>query len=191
MKVIIAGSRHLEDYDALRHLIEEVDWPVSEVVSGGCRGVDRLGERWAEEQGLPAKVMHADWVSYGREAGELRNRDMANYADGLILRWDGKSPGASCMLRESARAGIQIRHQIYGFNWQEMAEAERAILTHYWEGRGRLVYRHSHWEWEEASREAPPVPQEAIHGLIERGFLEEDTLTVRRPAREDYHSKLA
>ena len=191
MKVIIAGSRHIMDYAALKEFVEEVAWPIEEVVSGGCRGVDQLGEQWADENGLPSKVMHADWVSYGREAGELRNRDMAHYADALILLWDGKSPGASCMLRESAKAGIEIRHQIYGMDWKEIADAEKAILDHYWAGKGRLVYRHGHWEWEEVTKNAPAIPQDAIHGLVERGFLEEDTLTILRPVREDYHSKIA
>ena len=191
MKVIIAGSRHIEDYAALEKFITEIDWPVSEVISGGCRGVDSLGEKWAEAQGLPVTVCHADWVRYGREAGELRNREMAQNADGLILLWDGKSPGASCMMREAARASIPIRHQIHGLDWQEIAQAEQAILTHYWEGKGRLVHRHSHWEWEEVSSDAPAIPQDAIQGLIERGFLEEDTITILRPVREAYHSKLA
>ncbi|WP_085902158.1 SLOG family protein [Kiloniella majae] len=191
MKVIIAGSRTINDYNALESFVEGVDWPIEEVVSGGCRGVDTLGEQWAKKNDISKKVLHADWVKYGREAGELRNREMANYADGLILLWDGKSPGASCMLREAAKAGIKIHHQIYGFDWQEMEQAEKTILDYYWSGKGRLVFQHSHWEWEIASPDAPAIPQEAINGLIEQGFLKEDTITVLKPVREDYHSKFA
>ncbi|MFD2207554.1 SLOG family protein [Kiloniella antarctica] len=191
MKVIIAGSRTIDDYDALETFVESIDWPIEEVVSGGCRGVDELGERWAKGKNIPKKVLYADWVKYGREAGELRNRDMAEYADGLILLWDGKSPGASCMLRESSNAGIDIRHQIYGFDWRKMEQAEKAILEYYWSGKGRLVFQHNHWEWEVTDPKAPVIPQEAIHGLIEQGFLEEDTIIILKSVRERHHSKLA
>ncbi|WP_419904288.1 SLOG family protein [Kiloniella sp.] len=191
MKVIIAGSRTIDDYDALVTFVESIGWPIEEVVSGGCRGVDELGERWAESKSIPKKVLHADWAKYGREAGELRNRDMAAYAEGLILLWDGKSPGASCMLRESAKAGIIIHHQIYSLDWKEIEQSEKAILDYYWAGKGRLVYQHNHWEWEVVDPEAPVIPQEAIHGLIERGFLEEETITILRSTREGHHSKFA
>ncbi|MEH6631836.1 MAG: SLOG family protein [Halopseudomonas aestusnigri] len=191
MKVIIAGSRTIDDYEALVTFVESIGWPIEEIVSGGCRGVDELGERWAESKSISKKVLHADWAKYGREAGELRNRDMAKYADGLILLWDGKSPGASCMLRESSRAGIEIHHQIYGLDWKEIEQAEKAILEYYWSGKGRLAFQHNHWEWEVVDPNAPPILQGAIPGLIERGFLEEETITVLRSVREGYHSKLA
>lgn len=191
MKVIIAGSRQIEDYDTLLALIEDTGWDIEEVVSGGCRGVDKMGERWAEERGIPVNVFNADWGQYGREAGELRNRDMAEYADGLILFWDGKSPGAGCMLREAAKAEIQIRHHVLGTNLRDMAEPERELLDYIWEGKGRLVYGHSHWEWEVADKDAPAVLQEAVEGLISKGVLQPATLTVLQPAKSASQSRFA
>ena len=55
MKVIIAGSRTINDYDALKNFVESVNWSIEEVVSGGCRGVDILGEQWAENNNVPKK----------------------------------------------------------------------------------------------------------------------------------------
>jgi len=109
MKVIIAGSRQITDAAAFDALIESTGWDIEEVVSGGCRGVDILGEEWAQKRGIPVRAFAADWARYGREAGELRNRALAPYAAGLILLWDAKSPGASCMLWESAKAEITMR----------------------------------------------------------------------------------
>ena len=191
MKVIIAGSRHITDADALRALIDSTGWDITEVVSGGCRGVDIMGEEWATERCIPVRTFVADWAQYGREAGELRNREMAHYADGLILLWDAKSPGASCMLRESAKADIPIRHAVYGLNNTDMGAVEQAILNYYWSGKGRLVFQHSHWEWETADPDAPKISQEAIHALIEQGLLEEATLTILRQPHSKIHSTLA
>ncbi len=33
----------------------------------------------------------ADWNKYGKKAGPVRNRKMADYAEALIAVWDGKS----------------------------------------------------------------------------------------------------
>jgi hypothetical protein len=48
MKTIIAGSRQIEDFDALSKTIEDAGWDIDEVVSGTCRGVDVMGEEWAQ-----------------------------------------------------------------------------------------------------------------------------------------------
>lgn len=181
MKVIIAGSREIEDYDALVSTIEEAGLEITEVVSGGCRGVDYMGERWAGEHGIPVRQFAADWVTHGRMAGELRNREMAHYAEALILLWDGKSPGASCMLRESTDAGIPTHVQIHGLDIHELEAAEQATLEHYWKGNGRLVLNKEHWEWEQASDSAPEINVHAINGLIRRGLLEAVQITVLQP----------
>lgn len=191
MKVIIAGSREIEDYEALKALIEAIGWDIDEVVSGGCRGVDSMGEQWAAEHDVPVRTFVADWAHHGREAGELRNREMARYADGLILLWDAKSPGSSCMLREASKMGIPVRHQVHGFDLGSIDAVEQAILDYYWSGKGRLVFAHSHWEWETADENAPTVAQEAVNALINKGLLEEATLTVLRAPRPQSSSPLA
>lgn len=100
MKVIIAGSR---DVTSL-YLVEDASlmskFDITEVVSGGARGVDRLGEIFAEKNGLPVKVFPADWIRFGKSAGHRRNREMAQYADALVAVWDGVSPGTKGMILE-------------------------------------------------------------------------------------------
>lgn len=98
MKTIIAGSRSIESYDLVRHYIQELDWTISEVVCGCAQGVDSWGEMWALENNIPIKYFKADWF-LGRKAGPIRNKAMAEYADALLLIWDGKSNGSRDMLR--------------------------------------------------------------------------------------------
>jgi hypothetical protein len=78
--VIIAGCRDIYDYEAVRRAVENSGFQVTEVVSGCATGVDTLGERWAEENGVPVKRFPADWNKYGKAAGGMRNGDMAVYA---------------------------------------------------------------------------------------------------------------
>jgi len=98
MKVIIAGSREITDYNKVETAIKAINLPITEVVSGTAKGVDRLGEQWAEAHNIPVKKFPADWNTYGKKAGYIRNEMMANYADALIAIWDGKSKGTKHMI---------------------------------------------------------------------------------------------
>lgn len=112
-KVIVAGSRHFTDYifvkSVLNHyLSNQTD---VEIVSGCAQGVDKLGEQYAKENGLPVKRFPADWNTYGRAAGPIRNKQMAEYADALILFWNGSSPGSKNMLKNAKEMNLKI-HEI-------------------------------------------------------------------------------
>ena len=110
MKTIIAGSRSIFDYNLVCDIINKCPFKhqISEVVSGVCAGVDSLGERWAKENSLPIKQFPANW-SLGKKAGPLRNKDMANYADALVLIWDGKSKGTKHMIDIAEKNGLAVR----------------------------------------------------------------------------------
>ena len=82
------------------------------IVSGNCRGVDRLGERYAQERGYQLvryPVNEEDWMMYGRSAGQMRNAVMADNADALIAFWDNKSAGTGGMIRLAESKGLAIR----------------------------------------------------------------------------------
>ena len=111
MKVIIAGSRDLDDYDFVKIwcMYYFKDTEEIEIVSGTARGADRLGERFAEEMGYPIKKFPADWVKHRKSAGVLRNIEMAEYADGLIAFWDGKSKGTKSMIDLARSKNLKVR----------------------------------------------------------------------------------
>ena len=101
MKIVIAGSRCYSPKEADR-LVEDAAHrftDAEELVSGSCpSGIDQAGERWAKKYGIPIKRFPADWDRHGRAAGPIRNRQMAEYADYVIVIWDGKSRGAKNMM---------------------------------------------------------------------------------------------
>lgn len=101
MKVIIAGSRHMpfSCYPLIAQAVARAHFPVTEVVCGEARGADTFGKKWAYEVGIPVKSFPADWNKHGKGAGPIRNREMAEYADALIVFiWDA-SRGSANMLR--------------------------------------------------------------------------------------------
>jgi len=103
MKVIIAGSRNIEDYALVVKTIQSSGYDITEVVTGCAVGVDRLGEQWARTNNIPIKEMPANWNSHGNSAGPIRNRDMAIYADAAIIIWDGESRGTRNMIENMIR----------------------------------------------------------------------------------------
>ena len=101
MKVIIAGSREITDFKVIQEAVEKSTFKPTEIVSGGARGVDTLGEEWAYVHKVPIKKFLAQWNKYGRSAGFKRNVEMAEYADALIAVWDGKSKGTKHMIDQA------------------------------------------------------------------------------------------
>ena len=114
MKIIIAGSRTITDYQLVKEIIEkalpiinEVDEPFS-FIFGGARGVDSLGEKYAKEKSIGYGTMIANWDLYGKKAGYLRNVAMANDANALIAVWDGKSKGTKHMIDIAKKKGLKV-----------------------------------------------------------------------------------
>lgn len=108
MKTIIAGSRSITDYKIVFQAIVASRFAITEVVSGKARGVDTLGEQFAFEWHLPVKFFPADWESFGKSAGYVRNVQMAEYADALIAIWDGKSRGTKNMIDIANRSKLKV-----------------------------------------------------------------------------------
>lgn len=108
MKTIIAGCRNFYDGAVLAAAIAESGFLITEVVSGGADGVDRLGEEWALTNGKPLQIFRADWKKFGNSAGPRRNTLMADYAEALIALWDGESKGTRNMIDQAATRGLLV-----------------------------------------------------------------------------------
>ncbi len=120
LTIVITGSRSLStqpgflgylhaDLSLLKSTYDEV-----RLIHGTAMGVDRTAGRVADSMDMPVKGMPADWDTFGKRAGYVRNEEMLDFAlkyqsessedmDVLVLAyWDMESPGtAHCI--ESAR----------------------------------------------------------------------------------------
>jgi hypothetical protein len=108
MKVIIAGSRTITNYSLVVEAVKKSGFEITEVVSGGAGGVDRLGEEWAFEHKVPVKKFPADWKKHGKAAGMIRNKQMVEYSDALIAIWDSQSPGTANTIKNAKKKGIKL-----------------------------------------------------------------------------------
>lgn len=95
IKLAIVGSRTFDDYDLLVDEIKSTyaDFDIEAIVSGGAKGADSLGAKFAEENSIPLIEFKPDWKKHGRRAGFLRNFDIIDECTHCIAFWDGESHG--------------------------------------------------------------------------------------------------
>lgn len=66
MKTIIAGSRTINDPSLVEQAVRKSGFKITEVLSGGARGIDQLGEAWARQNNLKVRRFPAEWNRYGK-----------------------------------------------------------------------------------------------------------------------------
>ena len=97
MRVAIIGSRELEIEDFSPYLPAEI----TEIVSGGARGIDRCARRYAYRQGLKLKEFLPDYDQHGRSAPLIRNL--------VVAFWDGSSPGTRFVIENCKKKNKPIK----------------------------------------------------------------------------------
>ena len=115
MKTIIAGSRGFCDILSGWSFINSVHehQPITEVVCGMAKGVDTHGKLWAKDKGIPVKEFPANWNKYGKAAGPIRNKQMAEYADAALVIHNG-SKGSLNMINQMKKVGKPVYEWRYG-----------------------------------------------------------------------------
>ena len=107
MKVAVVGSRNFQDYDLLKQILAEYE--ITEIVSGGAKGADSLGEKYANEHNLPIEIFKPDWKRLGRGAGPARNKTIVENADFVIAFWDGVSKGTQSSINIAKKLNKALR----------------------------------------------------------------------------------
>lgn len=112
-------------------MIQGIDFEITEVVSGMAKGADMMGVAYAKWAEIPVAEFPAEWDNfdlpgsvikkgqygeYNATAGMFRNDEMAQYADVLILIWDGSSRGSANMKELAEFYGLRIIEKIVRSN---------------------------------------------------------------------------
>lgn len=111
MKLAIVGSREITDMSILLEGISKVPAmdQVTEIVSGGAKGVDTLARQFAESRGLRCTEFLPDYARYGRAATLVRNSQIVEYADlVLAIPVKGGSRGTHDSMRKAEKVGKRL-----------------------------------------------------------------------------------
>ncbi len=114
MKVLICGSRTINDPAMISLAIEESGINPTHIISGGARGIDRLAGEYAASNGIAFTEYLADWDRYGKRVGFMRNYIMVGEAEAVIAVWDGKSPGTKHAIDTARSSGKPVFVYRYG-----------------------------------------------------------------------------
>lgn len=105
MKVAVIGSRSLRVDDLGKYLPDGV----TEIVSGGARGVDTSAREYALAHGIKLTEFLPEYDKYGRGAPLRRNITIIEHADLVLAFWDGKSRGTKFVIDRCQKRGISVK----------------------------------------------------------------------------------
>lgn len=116
-RVVIAGCRDYNNYNEAKEFIDFCTCNIRKeneivIVSGGASGADAIGEQYAKENGFKVEKYPADWKKYGRAAGPIRNKQMAEISDYVICFWDNKSKGTKSMIEYAKELNRRVKIKI-------------------------------------------------------------------------------
>lgn len=113
MRILVTGSRYWDDADAIRDALcwstLGIPWRQVFVVHGDAKGADTIADQMARGMGMIPEPHPADWSTYGRAAGPIRNQEMVDLGASVCLAFlkDGSIGTADC-IRRAKKAGIPV-----------------------------------------------------------------------------------
>lgn len=81
------------------------------MIHGAAPGADRLAGNLAAMMGHNVEAYPADWDTYGRAAGGIRNAQMLREGKPDVVyafRLPGDSPGTDNMIKQAKAAGLPV-----------------------------------------------------------------------------------
>lgn len=113
-KIVIGGCRYYNNYTAFTKIVDICLSKIKNekeivILSGHCSGVDKMAERYAEENRYKLEVYPAQWEKYGKSAGPKRNEIMVKNSNAVIAFWDYKSRGTKNLITLSKKYSKPIR----------------------------------------------------------------------------------
>ncbi len=101
MKIAVVGSRNLSPDESI---LKEHLSSASEIVSGGAKGVDSCASEYAKNNNLKLTEFLPEYKIYGRSAPIIRNKKIVDYADKVVVFWNGSSKGTLSVIKYTGKA---------------------------------------------------------------------------------------
>ncbi|MDP9652003.1 DUF2493 domain-containing protein [Paraburkholderia caledonica] len=110
MKVIVCGGRDYGNAEMLNLVLDELHakTPIAMLINGGAKGADSLAFDWGlSKPSVHLHTVFAEWDTYGRKAGPMRNAAMLKLNPDLIVAFPG-GRGTANMIAQSRAAGVPV-----------------------------------------------------------------------------------
>lgn len=114
MIVGVTGGRKFKGSGVVRGAMEAVidrtGEPITELVVGDASGADELARAWAAQNHILITALVADWITYGKAAGPIRNQRIVailKAEKGCLVAFRGGRGTDNCKL-QAYRAGVPV-----------------------------------------------------------------------------------
>lgn len=104
MKLLIAGSRNIKNIDLKQYIPKETTL----IISGGATGVDTIAEQYADKYRISKLILRPRYDLYRRNAPLMRNDEMVDICDKVLIFWDGVSKGTKHTIDYAKKLGKPI-----------------------------------------------------------------------------------
>lgn len=106
MRIVVTGGREYANAETVVRVLDGLR--PSAIAQGGARGADALAKAWADAVGVPCSTYPADWKTYGRKGGSIRNRRMLEeFLPDLLVAFPGGRGTADCK-RHARSLGVRV-----------------------------------------------------------------------------------
>lgn len=115
MRILVCGGRDFDDWCLLSSVLDQYQYEIDLLITGEAHGADFLarvwwkslhnGDAWKDYyKGFPA-----DWETYGKAAGAIRNKQMLDEGKpDLVIAFPG-GKGTANMVKLAKEAGVTVR----------------------------------------------------------------------------------
>lgn len=110
MRVLVCGGRHFSNVAFIWAALDRLhgEHRFTAMIQGGAMGSDFHANEWAKTKPeIERHVCRADWRSYGRAAGPVRNARMLEWKPDLVVAFPG-GRGTADMVAQATAAGVPV-----------------------------------------------------------------------------------
>lgn len=111
MKVLVCGSRDWTDHEAIDRRLGGLPGEHEDItiIHGAAPGADTMAAHAAYRRGFVPIAFPADWKTYGKRAGILRNLEMLDDGPDLVIAFQrGESRGTQHTIDAARRRRIPV-----------------------------------------------------------------------------------
>lgn len=79
------------------------------IINGAAKGADVIASDWAIVNWVPLEEYPADWETYGKSAGLIRNEQMLATGIDIVIAFPrGEARGTGHMIKIATKAGVEV-----------------------------------------------------------------------------------
>lgn len=109
-RVLVCGGRDFTDEKMAFSILDlaHAANPIIKLIHGAAAGADMLAAMWAAKRNVQTEAFPADWDTYGKSAGPIRNRKMLDEGKpDMVIAFPG-GHGTNNMLAQAEGARVPI-----------------------------------------------------------------------------------